>query len=289
MATTKEIRTRITAVKSTQKITNAMKMIAMTKLRRAQEKVLSTRPYAAKLNELLEHLLSVSEKKVHQLMEKREIKKRLVVIVTADRGLCGAFNSNIIKAVTAYMAKIGSDTPMITIGKKGTDFFVKRNYNVIQNSVNVFSNLSVEVSNEIVKYILKGYLEEEYDFVEIFYNEFRNLLRHDIKQIRFLPITGTVTKDIPEIQTGYDYLYEPDVEAILNTLIPRQLNLRFWSVLLESNAAEQAARRMAMETATQNADELIRSLELSYNKARQDSITKELLEIVAGADALQKA
>lgn len=289
MATTKEIRTRITAVKSTQKITNAMKMIAMTKLRRAQEKVLSTRPYAAKLNELLEHLLSVSEKKVHQLMEKREIKKRLVVIVTADRGLCGAFNSNIIKAVNAYMAEIGNDTPMITIGKKGTDFFVKRNYNVIQNSVNVFSNLSVEVSNEIVKYILKGYLEEEYDFVEIFYNEFRNLLRHDIKQIRFLPITGTVTKDIPEIQTGYDYLYEPDVEAILNTLIPRQLNLRFWSVLLESNAAEQAARRMAMETATQNADELIRSLELSYNKARQDSITKELLEIVAGADALQKA
>jgi len=289
LATTKEIRTRITAVKSTQKITNAMKMIAMTKLRRAQEKVLSTRPYAAKLNELLEHLLSVSEKKVHQLMEKREIKKRLVVIVTADRGLCGAFNSNIIKAVNAYMAEIGNDTPMITIGKKGTDFFVKRNYNVIQNSVNVFSNLSVEVSNEIVKYILKGYLEEEYDFVEIFYNEFRNLLRHDIKQIRFLPITGTVTKDIPEIQTGYDYLYEPDVEAILNTLIPRQLNLRFWSVLLESNAAEQAARRMAMETATQNADELIRSLELSYNKARQDSITKELLEIVAGADALQKA
>ncbi|MBM4159022.1 MAG: ATP synthase F1 subunit gamma [Ignavibacteria bacterium] len=289
MATTKEIRTRITAVKSTQKITNAMKMIAMTKLRRAQEKVLSTRPYAAKLNELLEHLLSVSEKKVHQLMEKREIKKRLVVIVTADRGLCGAFNSNIIKAVNAYMAEIGNDTPMITIGKKGTDFFVKRNYNVIQNSVNVFSNLSVEVSNEIVKYILKGYLEEEYDFVEIFYNEFRNLLRHDIKQIRFLPITGTVTKDIPKVQTGYDYLYEPDVEAILNTLIPRQLNLRFWSVLLESNAAEQAARRMAMETATQNADELIRSLELSYNKARQDSITKELLEIVAGADALQKA
>ena len=285
MATLKEIRVRINAVKNIQKITKAMKMVSAAKMKKAQDRVLATRPYANKLNELMEQLISLVDISGHPLTNEREIKKKVVVLVTSDKGLCGSFNSNIIKYTANYLETEGRDIPLVTIGKKGYDFFSKRHYNVIKNFPYVFLKLNIQASNDIVSYLKNLYLSGETDRIEIIFNEFKSIIKQNIVKDVFLPYkkeTGSVSKIIKK-----KFIYEPDTRKILEELIPKNLNIHMWKALLESNASEQGARMTAMDAASNNAGDLIQSLNLNYNRARQESITKELLEIVGGAEALR--
>lgn len=286
MATLKEIRIRLNAVKNIQKITKAMKMVAAAKVRKAQDRILSTRPYASKLSDLMRDLVSLNDISSHPLIQDREVKKRLVVLITSDRGLCGAFNSNIIKHTISHLERLGTDTGLITIGKKGNDYFAKRKYNVIRNYPNVFHDLNIQSSNEIVNDLKKMYLSGEYDFIEIIYNEFKSIVKQNIVTETFLPFKKNT--DSKGKKAGGDFIFEPDAKEILLELIPKELNIQFWKALLESNASEQGARMTAMETASNNAGDVIKELNLNYNRARQESITTELLEIVSGAEALRK-
>lgn len=285
MATLKEIKKRITAVKSTQKITKAMKMISATKLKKAQDRIIATRPYAFKMSELLSHLVAASENIVNPLMKQREVKKRLLVIISGDRGMCGSFNSNLLKYSANYLEERGRETPIITVGKKGSDYFVKRKYNVIKSYIHIFSNMNLSISNEIADYIVTGYLNNEFDLVEIIYNEFKSVVKQVVTKEQFLPLSRPTET---EGNDQADYIYEPSSKSILEELIPKHLKVQFWKTLLESNAAELGARMTAMELATKNAEDLIKYLNLLYNKARQEAITKELLEIVSGAEALKE-
>ena len=287
MATLREIKTRVTAVKSIEKITKAMKMVSAAKLRRAQDKILSTRPYALKLSELLDHLSSVADSSTNPMLNVTDEKNKLVVIITADRGMCGAFNSNVIKYACNYIDEIGKDTKVILIGKKASDFFARRDYNIIEKYTSVFGDLNIGFSNSIVAKIVTGYLNNEYNSVELIYNEFKSAVRQNVLKEKFLPIVSIAEKAV-EKYSKVDYIYEPSAESILNDLIPRKLNMQLWKALLESNAAEQGARMTSMEIATKNAEDMIKFLDLLYNKARQESITKEILEIVSGAEALKE-
>ncbi|MCE1166064.1 MAG: ATP synthase F1 subunit gamma [Bacteroidetes bacterium] len=286
MASLKEIRIRINAVRNIQKITKAMKMMSAVKMRKAQDKILSTRPYAFKLSKLMSQLITLVDVSSHELTKAREIRKRMVVLITSDRGLCGAFNSNIIKYTVNYLNETGGDTEIVTIGKKGYDFLSKRNYNVVKNFPHVFGNLNIQQSNEIVSYLKKAYLTGETDCIEIIYNEFKSVLKQNITKDTFLPfeVKGVEDKTI----SNRDFIFEHSSKAILEELIPKDLNIQFWKALLESNAAEQGARMTAMDSASNNANDLIQFLNLNYNRARQESITNELLEIVGGAEALNK-
>lgn len=288
MATLKEIKTRIGGVKSTQKITKAMKMVAAAKLRRAQERIMQARPYAQKIDELLKGLLPSVDTNLNVLLEKREVKNKLVVVVTSDRGLAGSFNTNLLKYAYNHIGS-GINTKVITVGRKSNDSFKKSNLDVIGNNPNIFQNLSIEVSNDIVNDIVKRYISKEVDEVEIIYNEFVNVAKQIPRTVKFLPFTAIENKTDEKKAMKADFIYEPSAEAIVNTLIPKQLNVQLWKTLLESNAAEQAARMTAMETATRNASDLLKILELSYNQARQAAITTEILEIVGGAEALKDA
>lgn len=290
MATLKEIRTRISAVKSIQKITKAMKMVAAAKLKKAQDKILSTRPYASKLDELFYHVISLTDIASNKFLEEREIKSQLVVTISSDRGMCGAFNTNILKFAANYINKSETQTKVVTIGKKSSDFFRKRNYSIVKSYDHIFNDLTIEFSNSIVDIIVKGYLEKEYDKVVIIYNEFKSVVKQNVIKFDFLPFKfeNTDKRNFENHRFQTDFIYEPDIKDILDYLIPKQLNIQFLKSLLESNAAEQGARMTSMETATNNAADLIRELGIVYNKARQASITTELLEIVAGAEALQK-
>ncbi|MBK6877136.1 MAG: ATP synthase F1 subunit gamma [Ignavibacteria bacterium] len=289
MATLKELKVRITGIKGTQKITRAMKMVASAKLRRAQDKIISARPYARKINELLTDLVSVAGEGVDELLDQREIKKRCVVVVSADRGLAGSFNTNIIRYGLTYANELGKTAKVVVVGKKANDSLRKKDLNIIKSYTGIFNELSIEQSNDIVSFLVDGYRRKDFDCVEIIYNEFKSIAKQVTVKEQFLPLKRSV-KDVTvkTEQTG-DYIYEPEKVEIIKELIPKQLRVQFWKVLLESNAAEQAARMTAMETATKNASDLLTELELSYNQARQASITKEILEIVGGAEALKDA
>jgi F-type H+-transporting ATPase subunit gamma len=292
MATLREIRQRITGVKNTQKITKAMKMVAAARLRRAQEAIISTRPYARKLGELLRHLVTKVDVNLNPLLVSRETKNVLLVVVTADRGLCGSFNSNIIKAAVNHLKTYsGFNVKMLTVGRKGTDFFGKRNFNVISKHPGIFTDLDFTDAREIVQEVTEGFLKGEYDRVDVIYNEFKSVIQQRVVIEQLLPIPPeeiTGKRDLHSL-AQVDYIYEPSSSEIVNALLPRHLNFQMWRVLLESNAAEQGARMSAMDNATENAKELIHDLTLKFNNARQASITKELLEIVSGAEALTKA
>jgi F-type H+-transporting ATPase subunit gamma len=291
MATLREIRGRIVGVKKTQKITKAMKMVAAAKLRRAQSGVISARPYARALNALLEHLAGGADLAQHPLVVPREVRSVAIVVVTSDRGLCGAFNSNIIKSVLARLAATypglheDGRLRLYCVGKKGADLFTKRQYRVAGKYIGATGSPVFGQAQAICRELVEAYRKGDVDRVEIVYNEFKSIATQKIVVEQFLPIPAGEKTRGPET----DYIYEPSREEIVNRLLPRHLEFRIWKVLLESNASEQGARMTAMENATENANELISSLQLSYNKARQASITKELLEIVGGAEALRKA
>lgn len=290
MATLKDIRVRIKGVKSTQQVTKAMKMVAAAKLRRAQDRAVMARPYAAKLKEMLGSLSQKVDTSRNPLFSVRpEVGKLLVILVTADRGLCGAFNTNIIKLAAktinedyaALHAK--GNVCMICAGTRGNDFFRKRGYTIVKGYPGVFQHLDFSTAKEIAERAASMYLNGEVDKVLVVYNEFKSVLAPNLKCETLLPIESTETsvKD-----TGGDYIYEPSPATIVDELVPKHLNTQVWRMMLESNAAEQAARMAAMDSATENAKELLRVLNISYNRARQAAITTELSEIVAGAEAL---
>jgi F-type H+-transporting ATPase subunit gamma len=247
------------------------------------------------MKHLLQHLSSTADLAANPFVTQREVKTAALVVVTADRGLCGAFNSNLIKAavnhVNANYAQMHADgkLKLFCVGRKGFDFFSKRHYKIGGKYIGVYNNLVFSQAQTIVREIVQGYLAGEPDKVELVYNEFRSIARQRIVIEQFLPLSpSTDAEESGKTTRAVNYIYEPSTSGIVETLVPRHLNFQLWRVLLESNAAEQGARMAAMDNATENANELISSLQLVYNKARQASITKELLEIVAGAEALKK-
>jgi F-type H+-transporting ATPase subunit gamma len=289
MATLREIRQRIASVKSTQQITKAMKMVAAAKLRKAQENILAIRPYAYSLRDMISHLSGLGEDLLNlPLLEKRPVQKVLIVTVAADRGLCGGFNSNVIRTA-ANLAKQYNNTEydLVTIGNKASAFFGKRDYPIYKKMPNFFHDLTFEDAVAVSRTLISAYESKEYDRIEIVYNEFKSAIQQNVITEQFLPFTAEEADS--KALRNIDYIYEPDIKTILNTLIPKDLNVQIWRILLESNAAEQGARMTAMENATENAEEMKSTLTLHYNRARQAAITKELSEIVGGAEALKES
>lgn len=294
MATLRDIRQRISAVKNTVKITSAMKMVAAAKLRRAQDAITSARPYATKLSEVLSNLASSDMDFIHPFFDKREeVSNVLVVVVSSDRGLCGAFNANLFRVATQTIENnIKKQYPkakvhLISIGKRAVSFFGKRDYNTVVARPDVFAKLSFETVLDIAPIVTEGFINGTYDRVHIIFNEFKSVIRQEVQTVQLLPVESA--KKEKKSKSNVDYIYEPSREEILENLLPKYLNLQIWRALLDSNAAEQAARMMAMDNATTNAKDLINVLQLDYNKARQAAITKEMLEIVGGAEALKGA
>lgn len=297
MSGLKEVRNRIKSVGSTQQITKAMKMVAAAKLRRAQDGIMQLRPYSYKLSEIINNLNSADtdSQVIKQYSVGREAKKVWVVVVTSDRGLCGGFNSNVIKAVTAtinekYTAQKAAGTlQLITIGKKGTEFMQKRDVKVEAKFATLFSTLNFDNVKLAAEYLMTAFSKGEVDVIDVVYNEFKNVATQIVKVEQFLPLTSVVpTSKLLTKKTVNDYIFEPSQSEILDELIPKSLKVKFYSFLLESNASEQGARMTAMEKATENAGEMLKALKLTYNRTRQAAITKEILEIVGGAEALSK-
>jgi F-type H+-transporting ATPase subunit gamma len=286
MATVREIRRRIIAVKSTMKITRAMQMVAAAKLRRAQENILKIRPYANQLEKTIAEVAMRTKRDTHPLLaEKKYELKNLLVVVTADSGLCGGFNANVIKAARNYMEEhqYCKQIDIFAIGRKGRDFFSKNGFSIVGQKVMFFNRLKYSDPVEVVTKITDIYLKGDYDRVDILYNEFKSAIQQAIRVKQFLPL---VPAEAPEGLTPVDYIYEPSEFAVFDILIPYHLEVQIWRVLLESYASEMGAKMSAMDAATENADDLLRTLSISYNRARQAQITREISEIVGGAESL---
>jgi F-type H+-transporting ATPase subunit gamma len=287
MASLKEVKERIKSVSSTQQITKAMKMVAAAKLRKAQERTIQLRPYSQKLGSLLANVSGGStEEGMDTYSTIKEGGRVLVVAVTSDRGLCGAFNSNVFKAVKAFMENQGlssTDVDVMPVGKKAYDFFRKRDYNLIDGYWEVFHDLTFENVRRGAEFAMEGFVNDDYNKVVIVYNEFKNVATQIVRTEQFLPIVESVSE---EADSTADYIYEPSKEFIVEELIPKSLKIQFYKAVLESNASEHGARMTAMGKATDNAGDLLKELKLTYNRTRQAAITKEILEIVGGAEAL---
>jgi len=290
MPTLREVRNRISGVKKTQKITKAMKMVAAAKLRRAQVAVVAARPYANGMKSLLQHLLPMVEAGSEPLLEARPLRTLGLVVVTSDRGMCGAFNTNIIRAAQAHLDVVmpghrtSGSVRLFLLGKKGVDFFVKHGFLVAARHPGFFNQLTFGEATAVGREIVELYLRGEIDRVDVVYNEFKSVAQQRIVIEQYLPLVPEpAPSEAPRRPTTY--IYEPSEKALLTALVPRYLNFALWRILLESNASEQGARMAAMENATENAREMIETLQLQYNKARQAAITKELLEVVSGAEA----
>jgi len=283
-----DIRRRIRSVKNTQQITRAMKMVAAARLRRAQERVVSARPYAnqilAVLGRVAVRMAAKAEERDqpwHPLLVERPVKRILLVLVTADRGLSGAFNANLIRAAQGYLARHEQeDVSMIAVGRKGRDFFRKHRVNLKSDYVNLFTRLEFSHAQEIAREIIELYGSESVDAVDFIYNEFKSIMAQRLVVERYLPVKPFRP---PEGEAVIDYLYEQPPEQIFNSLLPRYVESQVYRALLESQAAELAAKMTAMDAATNNAAELIDSLTLYLNRVRQAAITKEIIEIVSGA------
>jgi F-type H+-transporting ATPase subunit gamma len=292
MATLRDIRRRIRSVESTQKITRAMKLVAAAKLRRAQERIVSARPYAVKMAELLSSLVRRAEGEAHPLLVRRPAARKRLVIITADKGLCGAFNSNILRASLAFLREQGeTSVTLVVVGKKARDFYRRRQYEIKSEMLGFFDRLAYSHAQELAGGLMQEYLSGEVDEVHLIYNEFRSVAVQRVKREQLLPIESADAADAqggPEGAAG-DYIYEPSPEAILAALLPRHVTTQVYRALMESVAGEYGARMTAMEAATKNAKEMISVLSIQYNKARQERITKELLDIVGGAEALRQS
>lgn len=287
MANLKEVKERIGSVSSTQQITKAMKMVAAAKLRKAQDRITQLRPYSEKLTALLANVSSGSDEGMDTYSQEREVKNVLVVPVTSDRGLCGAFNSNIFKGVRAYLESDelqGATVSVLPVGKKSYDFFKKSSYSLVDGFWEVFGDLTFDNVRAAAEYAMESYENGTYDRVVLVYNEFKNVATQIIRTEQFLPVVQNATEEASTTNT--DYIYEPSKDFIVEELIPKSLKIQFYKAVLESNASEHGARMTAMGKATDNAGELLKELKLTYNRTRQAAITKEILEIVGGAEAL---
>jgi len=278
-----DIRRRIRSVKNTQQLTKAMKMVSAAKLRRAQERVLSARPYANQLKSVLGSLAGKLENISHPLLEVRPEERILAVVVTADRGLCGGFNSNIIKAGQTFLVESAAkDKKMFAVGRKGRDFFRRRNVNIVSEYVNFFSKLDVAHARDIAQQIVEMYTKAEVDAVYLIYNEFKSVIQQRIVVDKLLPLG---TDDVQANQGAVDYIFEQPPQEILNRLLPRYVENQVFRALLESAAAEHGGRMAAMDAASRNAGEMIDMLTLNMNRVRQAAITREIIEVVSGAGA----
>ena len=282
MPSIKEVKNRIGSVKSTQQLTKAMKMVAAAKLKKAQDKVLQLRPYSKKLNEILSNL---SDSINNELFKERKTNKVLVVIVSSDKGLCGSFNSSLIKEFQSF-CQINSDIKNISIlpiGKKAYDFFKNSQYELILDYWEELNGFSYEKSLEICDFIINSFTESRFDKVTIIYNEFKNVAVQKTVSENFLPVSQ---ENDSQDSANNNYIFEPEKNKIIDNLIPQTLKTQLLKSVLESNASEQGSRMTAMSQATDNAGELLKELKLTYNRTRQAAITKEILEIVGGAEAL---
>ena len=290
MANLQALRRKIGSVKNTQKITKAMKMVAASKLRRAQHRILAFRPYGQELRRVLANLSGRVNQSVHPLFQKRPIKIIQVTVVTSDRGLCGAFNMNVIRKALQLIQKCEESAAKVIIGvvgRKGNDYFRRRHWPIRDANVNVFDRLTYEHALEVGLAAVEAFTEGVFDEGYIVYNEFKNVVQQQVVAEKVFPIEPLEEFGAAEAQSGGGYLYEPDQEELLAALLPKYAQGQVYRILLESLAAEQAARMAAMDGATRNAGELIKQLSLKYNRSRQEAITKELMDIVGGAEALK--
>jgi F-type H+-transporting ATPase subunit gamma len=291
MANLKEVRNRIASVSSTQQITKAMKMVSAAKLKRATNAILQLRPYANKLKEMLANLSASLEDGSSPFLQEREPNRVLIVVVSSNRGLAGAFNANVIKASNNLIAEKYSNqfkadnVSIVGIGKKGQEFYQRRKYNVIGNNNDLYLDLNFINVSKVTESIMQGFLKGEYDRVELVYNQFKNAAVQFLTVEQLLPVPKTEKK--PEAKgVQVDYILEPSQEAIVEQLIPKNIKIQLYKAVLDSHASEHGARMTAMDKATENAGDLLKALKLSYNQARQAAITTELTEIVSGAAAL---
>ena len=290
MANLKEVRIRIASVNSTQQITKAMKMVSAAKLKRATDAIVQMRPYANKLKDILANLTASLEGNESPYTQQRELKNVLLVVVTSNRGLAGAFNANVIKTANLLVAdkyemhKRNGNLHIMAIGKKAQDYFTRNKFNVIGNNNEVFNHLNFDEANKIAEEIMNGFVTGKWDSVEVVYNQFKNAAMQILTTEQLLPVVPAVNK--VAAKNNADYLLEPSQEDIVLGLIPSSVKIQLYKALLDSHASEHGARMTAMDKATENAGELLKALRLSYNQARQASITNEILEIVSGANAL---
>jgi F-type H+-transporting ATPase subunit gamma len=286
VANLKDIRNQIKSVKSIQKVTKAMKMVAAAKMRRAQENMEKARPYTITLNTMLNSLIPQIDRRILPELESRAaIDHKLFVVITADRGLAGAFNSNVIKMAQKAIDKFGKDkSVLICIGKKSLSHFKIRKYNIIEDYIDFWSELGFQHAISIGEKIISLFISGEADEVQVIYNKFINVGKQEVQHEKFLPLTYDSQDKSSSMMT--DRIYEPSKASVVKAMVPKYLNTQIWQYLLESFASEQAARMLAMENATTNAEDMIKDLSLKFNKARQSAITTEMLEIVSGAEAL---
>ena len=282
MANLKDIRDRIKSVKSIQKVTKAMKMVAAAKMRRAQERMEESRPYSNSLAEVIQHLLPDIDRDSLPLLDVRDVKRKAYVVVSADRGLAGAFNTNLLKVAQKEIDSFGKEkVDLFCIGKKARDHFKRREYNIITSHVDFWADMEFNSAITIGRSIIEHFTSGKVDEIHVVYNYFINVGRQQVKSEMLLPLVYEENNGVT-----HDRLYEPSKEELVSSLIPRHLNVQMWKYLLESYASEQAARMLSMENATTNAQDMIKDLTLEFNKARQAAITTEMLEIVSGAEAL---
>jgi len=287
----KEVRNRIQSVKSTQQITKAMKMVSAAKLRRAQDAIIQMRPYAQKLQEMLANIVGNAEGDIDMsLAAERPVQKLLVIVITSDRGLCGGYNSNLIKLAKQVIkdkyagAPVAGTAELLPLGKKGFEHFSKNKFKVIDQYWHIFSDLRFESVAAVAKFAMDAFRNGEVDAVELVYSEFKNAGTQKFTAEQFLPVKKTVQKTG---ESKADFIFEPGATVLMKELMPKILNTQLYKAILDAHASEHGARMTAMDKATENAEELLKSLKISYNRARQAAITTELTEIVSGAAALQ--
>lgn len=287
----KEVRNRIKSVQSTQQITKAMKMVSAAKLRRAQDAIIQMRPYAQKLQEMLGNIVGNAEGDINlALAKERPVEKVLIILVTSDRGLCGGYNSNLIKLVKQdikdkYATQFAKgNVEILPLGKKGYEHFLKNKFKVVDSYWNIFSDLNFENVVAAARYAMDSFAKGDVDAVDLVYSEFKNAGTQQFIAEPFLPVKKSGNK---KGETKADFIFEPDKEVLLQELMPKILNTQLYKAILDAHASEHGARMTAMDKATENANELLKSLKISYNRARQAAITTELTEIVSGAAALQ--
>jgi len=287
-----DLRRRIRAVKNTQQITKAMKMVAASKLRRAQERITNARPYAVQMQRVLSSVAGRVDTSVHPLLTTREVgpdSRTLVIVVSADKGLCGSFNTNIIKATSTYVLESSQPCELGLVGRKGRDYFVRRGFQVAFEQVGIFQKLRFEDGRQIAQTATEAFVSGKVDRVILVFNEFKSVISQRVVIDQLLPIPRTEIEDASApVDSGaqVDYLYEPSPQGIFDQLLPRYVEVQIYRALLESNAAFYAAQMTAMDTATKNSAEMIGSLTLYMNKVRQAAITREIIEVVSGAEAL---
>ncbi len=287
MANLKEVKQRINSVMSTQQITKAMKMVSAAKLRRAQDKIIQMRPFSKKLTAILNNVSAASDGATDLVYaEKREVKKVLLVPVTSDKGLCGAFNTNVIKATNQAIREqfAGAEVTIMPIGKKSFEYYKKTKFALIDQYSTLFHDLSIENIRVAANHAMDAFVAGEFDQVFLVFNEFKNVATQIIRTEQFLPMAPVENSGEAKVET--DYILEPSREYIIQELVPKALRVQFYKAILESNASEHGARMTAMDKATENAGDLLKELKLMYNRTRQAAITNEILEIVAGANAL---